>query len=86
MALARWFYAKSSFWGYEREWRCLKAGPGAQSFPPDALKRIIAGCVNTEATLVLIRETLKGTPIQDFPVSRAVRKARRFGLDLVLAG
>ena len=85
LGLARWFYVKSSFWSYEREWRCLKWEPGPQPFPPKALTRIIAGCTNTDATLALVREAINGTSLQDVPLFKAVRKARKFGLDIVPA-
>ncbi len=86
LGVARWFYVKSARWKYEREWRCLKWKPGPQPFPPSALTRIIAGCVETEKTLELVREAIGGTPVQDVPLYKAVRKARKFGLDIVPAG
>jgi hypothetical protein len=85
LGVAHWFYVKSSRWKYEREWRCLKWKPGPQSFPPSALTRIIAGCVATEATLAIVREAIEGTPVQAVPLYKAVRKSRRFGLDIVPA-
>ncbi len=84
-SIARWFYVKSSFWSYEREWRCLKWKPGPQPFPPEALNRIIVGCVNTDTNLALMRGTVKGTALETVPIFKAVRKAREFGLDLVAA-
>ena len=85
LSLARWFYVKSSHWAYEREWRCLRSKPGPQSFPPDALTRIIVGCVDTEATLKAVRDAIAGTPLQNVRLYKAVRQARRFGLDIVPA-
>jgi hypothetical protein len=85
LGLARWFYVKSDNWDYEREWRCLKWKPGPQAFPPEALTRVIVGCVDTDATLELVREAIKGTAVQDVPLYKAVRKANKFGLDLVPA-
>jgi hypothetical protein len=67
LSIARWFYVKSNRWAYEREWRCLRSKPGPQSFPPEALTRIVVGCADTDATL------------------KAVRQARRFGLEIVPA-
>ena len=85
LGLARWFYVKSDHWDYEREWRCLKWKPGPQAFPPKALTRVIVGCVDTEATLHLVRDAIKGTAVEDVPLFKAVRKANKFGLDLVPA-
>lgn len=85
LSLARWFYVKSSVWKYEREWRCLKWQPGSQAFPPAALTRIIAGCTRTDETLALVRDAIAGTAIKDVPLFKAVRKAHRFGLDIVPA-
>lgn len=85
LGLARWFYVKSDNWDYEREWRCLRWKPGPQAFPPEALTRVIVGCVDTDATLELVREAIKGTAVQDVPLYKAVRKANKFGLDLVPA-
>jgi hypothetical protein len=77
----RWFYIKFSHWANEREWRCLRSKPGAQSFPPDALIRIIAGCVDTEATLTAVRNSISGTPLKNVRLYKAARQVRRFGLD-----
>lgn len=85
LCVARWFYVKSSFWSYEREWRCLKCKPGFQSFPPQALTRIIIGCVDTEANLKLVRAAIEGTAIEAVPLYTVVRKARKFGLNIVRA-
>jgi hypothetical protein len=85
LGVARWFYVKSDHWDYEREWRCLKWKPGPQAFPPKALTRVIVGCVDTEATLQLVRDAIKGTAVEDVPLYKAVRKANKFGLDLVPA-
>jgi Protein of unknown function (DUF2971) len=85
LGLARWFYVKSSSWNYEKEWRCLKWKPGPQPFPPEALTRIIAGCTNTDATLALVRDAISGTALRNVPLFKAVRKARKFGLDIVPA-
>ena len=82
-SIARWFYVKSSFWSYEREWRCLKWRPGPQRFSPHALRRIIVGCVDTDTNLALVRDVLKGTALVATPIFKAVRKRREFGLDLV---
>jgi hypothetical protein len=83
LGLVHWFYVKSSFWSYEREWRCLKWKPGSLSFPPEALTRIIVGCVNTDENLTMVRETIKGTSVASVSLYKAVRKPRQFGLDLV---
>ena len=83
IAMAMWFYVKSSFWKYEREWRCLKWKPGNLAFPAQALTRIIVGCVNTEPNLTLVKEAVGGTPLEGTPIIKAVRKRRKFGLDLV---
>jgi hypothetical protein len=84
LAVARWFYVKSSHWQYEGEWRSLKSGPGPHSFPAQALTGVIVGCVNTEANLELIRAALKDrTPV--VRLYRATRKRREFGLDIVAA-
>src|SRR5262249_28511686 len=83
LSLARWFYVKSCHWAYEREWRCLRSKPGPQSFPPNALTRIIVGCVGAEATLKAVRDAIVGTPLQNVRLYKAERQARRFGLDIV---
>lgn len=86
VSVAGWFFVKSSHWKYEREWRCLKPKPGAVPFPPSAMSRIIVGCVDTEATLASVREAIVGTPLGQVPLYKAVRKGRRFGLNVVPAG
>lgn len=85
LSVARWFYVKSCHWAYEREWRCLRSKPGPQSFPPDALTRIIVGCADTDATLKAVRDAIAGTPLCNVQLCKAVRQARRFGLDIVPA-
>ena len=49
------------------------------------MTRIIVGCVDAEATLKAVRDAIAGTPLQNVRLYKAVRQARRFGLDIVPA-
>lgn len=85
LSLAHWFLVKARQWKYEREWRSLKQGAGAQSFSADALTRVIVGCVDTERTLEVVQKTLASCPLAHTPVFKTVRKKRSFGLEIVPA-
>ncbi len=80
--LDSWFYTKSVWWAYEREWRSLAGAEGAVSFPPDALTGIVGGCVETDETLEKVRRWLveRGAPV---PLRRAHKKEGQFAIEIL---